>query len=80
MRNFEIASKCSKTAGQILVDVAEQTAKQAKLTYFKVSEKDGFDSLLLFSIHAKVDKDVVYLNSDLGFFVQKSFKKAKRFT
>ena len=32
----EIASKCTKTVGQILVDIAEQTATPTQVTYFKV--------------------------------------------
>ena len=38
-RKCEIASKCTKTAGQILVDIAEQTATSAQVTYFKVVKK-----------------------------------------
>ena len=62
------------------MDIAKQTATPAKVTHFKVSKKDGFGSLLLFSIYAKLKKSVVYLDSDLGSFVQKLSKAAKCLT
>ena len=34
-RECEIASKCTKTAGQVLVDIAEQTVTPVSVTYFE---------------------------------------------
>ena len=34
-RECEIASKCTKTAGQVLADIAEQTVTPVLVTYFE---------------------------------------------
>ena len=47
-RECEIASKCTKTAGEILADIAEQTVTPALVTYFEGVKKDTCSSLLLF--------------------------------
>ena len=47
-RKCEIASKCTKTAGQILTDIAEQAVTPALATQFKGVKIDIFGSLLLF--------------------------------
>ena len=36
----QIACKCAKTAGQVLVDIAEQTATPVLVTYFEGVKKD----------------------------------------
>ena len=61
----KIASKYTKTVEQTLVDIAKQTTSPALVTYFEVSKKDIFGSLLLFGIYAKLKKDLVYPNLDL---------------
>ena len=48
-RECEIASKCTKTAGQVLADIAEQTVTPALVTYFERVKTDACSSLLLFS-------------------------------
>ena len=48
-RECEIASKFTKTAGQVLADIAELTVTPALVTYFEGVKKDAFSSQLLFS-------------------------------
>ena len=48
-RECEIASKCTKTAGQVLASIAEQTATPVLVTYFEGVKTDACSSLLLFS-------------------------------
>ena len=48
-RECEIASKCTKTAGQVLADIAEQTVTPVLVTYFEGVKTDVCSSLLLFS-------------------------------
>ena len=47
-RKCEIASKCTKTAGQILTDIAEQAVTPVLAAQFKGVKIDIFGSLLLF--------------------------------
>ena len=47
-RECEIASKCTKTAGQVLADIAEQTVTPVLVTYFEGAKLDACSSLLLF--------------------------------
>ena len=42
-RKCEIARKCTKTTGQILGDIAEQTATSAQVAYFEVVKKHVCD-------------------------------------
>ena len=51
-RKCEIASRCTKTAGQILADIAKQTDTPALATRFE-GVKDIRGSPVLFSVYAK---------------------------
>ena len=50
-RKCEIASKCTKTAGQVLADIAEKTVTPALVIYFEVVKKHTYN---LVSIYAKL--------------------------
>ena len=73
-RKCEIASKCTKTAGQILADIAEQTVTPVLATQFEDVEIDICGSLLyLFSVYAKLTSHRVKPIHDVGFRLTASF-------
>ena len=49
-RECEIASKCTKTAGQVLADIAEQTVTPVLVTCFEGAKLDAYAKLTLYSL------------------------------
>ena len=73
-RKCEIASKCTKTAGQILPEIAEQTVTPAVVTYFEGVKKVFVVAYsYLFNVYAKQTLHTVEFTHNVGLRITARF-------
>ena len=75
-RECEIASKCTKTAGQVLANIAKQTVTPALVTYFEGAKKiNAVAYCYLVSVYAKLTLHTLQFadNGTLHFFFRRIF-------
>ena len=72
-RKCDIASRCTKTAGQILADIAKQTVTPALATRFEGVKVDICGSPVLFSVYAKLTLHTAKFTHNIGLRVTAPF-------